>query len=129
MTGQITPAALPASSIGVERAAVHAGTRARSASPAPAGADHPLDGKVAPQRDPAPVARDDVERSRAALERFARQVRRELEFTVDEASGNTVITVRNKETGEVVRQIPAEEVLALARALAEGRPTLLDSTA
>jgi flagellar protein FlaG len=95
--------------------------------PAP-DADRPLDGKVAPQRTPAPSL-PEVEQSRAALERFAREVRRELEFTIDDVSGNTVITVRNKETGEVVRQIPAEEVLALARAFAEGRPALLDSVA
>jgi flagellar protein FlaG len=88
----------------------------------------PPGGKTSPQ----PAAHDvhvDLEKSRAALERFARQVRRELEFKVDEESGRTIITVRNKETGEIVRQIPAEEVLAMAHAVAEGGPILLDGSA
>lgn len=54
---------------------------------------------------------------------------RELEFRVDEDTGRTIITVRNKETGEVVRQIPSEEVIALARLLADGRAALVDSEA
>jgi uncharacterized FlaG/YvyC family protein len=37
--------------------------------------------------------------------------------------------VRNKDTGEIVRQIPSEEVIALARAFADGGPTLLESEA
>jgi flagellar protein FlaG len=100
---------------------------------APASARLPVDGKASPPPSttpaPAPVPQAEVERSRAQLERFVRSIRRELEFTVDDATGRTIITVRNKETGEVVRQIPAEEVVALARAFAEGRPTLLESEA
>jgi flagellar protein FlaG len=50
---------------------------------------------------------------------------RSLSFRVDEASGRTVITVLDATTQEVVRQIPSEEVLALARAL-EVSGALLD---
>lgn len=53
---------------------------------------------------------------------------RSLSFRVDEASGRTVITVLDAVTSEVVRQIPSEEVLALARALEEARG-LLDARA
>jgi flagellar protein FlaG len=42
---------------------------------------------------------------------------RNLAFHVDEASGRTVITVLDATTSAVVRQIPSEEVLVLARAL------------
>jgi flagellar protein FlaG len=41
-----------------------------------------------------------------------------LHFRVDEQSGRTVITVVNTATAEIVRQIPAEEVLAVVRAFA-----------
>jgi flagellar protein FlaG len=41
--------------------------------------------------------------------------RRALRFQVDESSGDMVITVLNPETGEIVRQIPSPEVLAMAR--------------
>jgi flagellar protein FlaG len=124
MTGQIAPAGMPAYPIGVDRPTpMPAGARPM---PAPASEKAPPGGNDSPH---APELRIDVERSRAALERFARQVRRELEFRIDEESGRTIITVRNKETGEIVRQIPAEEVLAMAHAVAEGSPLLLDSSA
>ncbi|MEM9603848.1 MAG: flagellar protein FlaG [Pseudomonadota bacterium] len=39
----------------------------------------------------------------------------DLEFSVDKDTGSTVITVTSRHTGEVVRQIPSEEVLHLMR--------------
>lgn len=39
----------------------------------------------------------------------------DLEFSVDKDTGSTVITVTSRQTGEVVRQIPNEEVLGLIR--------------
>jgi flagellar protein FlaG len=44
---------------------------------------------------------------------------RNLSFHIDESSGRTVITVLDGNTQQVVRQIPAEEVLAFARAVEE----------
>jgi flagellar protein FlaG len=44
------------------------------------------------------------------------EAQRQLSFRIDESSGRTVITVVDAATNEVVRQIPSEEVLALARA-------------
>ena len=51
------------------------------------------------------------------IDSYVQTVRRELQFNVDEALGRTIITVVDGDTQEVVRQIPAEEVLALARHL------------
>ena len=42
-------------------------------------------------------------------------VHRDLEFSIDDASKRTVIKVVDSETGETVRQIPAEDFLELAR--------------
>jgi flagellar protein FlaG len=53
-----------------------------------------------------------------AVERInnrVQSVRRDLEFSVDEASKRTVIRVMDSQTKEVIRQIPAETVLAMAR--------------
>ena len=47
-------------------------------------------------------------------------VQRELEFSIDEESDTTVVKVLDKETKEVIRQIPAEQLLELARALNKG---------
>ncbi len=42
-------------------------------------------------------------------------VKRDLQFRVDDESGRTVITVLDSETEEVIRQIPPEQVLTLAK--------------
>ena len=133
MTGQIAPAGTPAPAIGVDRAASQVPARTpRVHTPPPnatANAPLPPDGKASPQTTPAPEVHIDVEQARASIERFVQSMKRELEFTIDDESGRTIITVRNKETGELIRQIPSEEVIALARAYAEGQPVLLDSSA
>jgi flagellar protein FlaG len=51
--------------------------------------------------------------------------RRDLQFTVDQDSGQTVIKVVDSETKEVIRQIPPEELLALARSLGEMSKSVL----
>jgi flagellar protein FlaG len=60
------------------------------------------------------------------LREIAQSNSRDLEFTVDEETDRTVITVRNAATGEVVRQIPGEELLDLQRRLNVGYGTLVD---
>lgn len=42
---------------------------------------------------------------------------RSLEFHVDDDSGRTVVKVLDKETGEVIREIPPEDALGLADGL------------
>lgn len=52
-----------------------------------------------------------------AIDRLNDQMRqnsRDLAFRLDEKTDRTVITVRRTETGEVIRQIPSEEVLKIA---------------
>jgi flagellar protein FlaG len=46
-------------------------------------------------------------------------LRRDLRFSVDDDSGETVVKVLDAETEEVIRQIPAEEVLELQKRLEE----------
>lgn len=54
------------------------------------------------------------------LNEYLQQERRTLQFSVDQASGRTVITITDSETDEVIRQIPPERVLAIMRSFAEG---------
>ncbi len=64
-----------------------------------------------------------------AIERLNDQVAqnaRELGFSIDEATDRLVIKVTNKETGELVRQIPAEAVLKIADSLSDLRGLLFD---
>lgn len=48
---------------------------------------------------------------------FLQIARRDLEFSVDKESGRTIIRVLDAATGELVREIPPDEVLAIARRL------------
>ena len=43
----------------------------------------------------------------------------DLRFAIDDASGRMVVSIVDRETSEVVRQIPAEELLAVARQIEE----------
>ncbi|OGT22444.1 MAG: hypothetical protein A2V90_09925 [Gammaproteobacteria bacterium RBG_16_57_12] len=50
---------------------------------------------------------------------LVQQLHRNLQFTVDKDTGRTVVRVIDAETDEVVRQIPSEELLAIARHIKE----------
>ena len=54
-----------------------------------------------------------MERIRAAVAPVAQG----LQFSMDEESGRTVITVVDTNTNEVIRQIPSEEVLQMSKEL------------
>ena len=41
----------------------------------------------------------------------------DLQFTIHEASGEIMVTVRNESTGEVIREIPPSEILNLVAKL------------
>jgi uncharacterized FlaG/YvyC family protein len=49
------------------------------------------------------------------LEMNVQNLQRSLQFSVDEVSGRTIIKVLDKETDEVIRQIPPAEIIAIAR--------------
>lgn len=60
-------------------------------------------------------AEESAARAVVDLNNYVQKVGREIRFTVDGESGETVIKVMNSKTDEVIRQIPSEELLALAR--------------
>jgi len=55
-------------------------------------------------------------------------VKRELHFSVDKESGATVIKVMDLSTKEVIRQIPNEEALTVARTISDGEDIKLFSS-
>ncbi len=56
-----------------------------------------------------------LEHSVSQLNELVQSVQRDLHFSIDEFSGDTVIKVLDTNTAEVIRQIPSEEVLALTK--------------
>jgi flagellar protein FlaG len=73
---------------------------------------------------PAPVAEDAVKAVAQRIESYLKSVSRSLEFRVDAESGHTVVSVRDSETGDLIRQIPNEEVLRFAE-MAEDQTIVL----
>lgn len=51
----------------------------------------------------------------------------QLEFTEDEQTGRIIIKMYDRQSGELIRQIPPEDVLAFLRQLAEDRKGILVS--
>ena len=62
------------------------------------------------------------------VELEAQRLNRSIRFSVDEGSGRTVIRVIDRETDELIRQIPPEDFLAIAESLREqGRGLIIES--
>jgi flagellar protein FlaG len=70
-----------------------------------------------------------LEKAVKDLSESAQNTQRSLQFSIDESSGRTVIKVVDKITQEVIRQIPEEEVLALAARLEKGTGRLVQDEA
>lgn len=60
---------------------------------------------------------DELKRATEELLRRIKTVAPELQFSVDQDSGRTIIKVTDPSTDELIRQIPAEEVLRLNKEL------------
>ena len=60
------------------------------------------------------------------LNSYMQNLNRSLKFSVDDQSGETVIRVIDSETDELIRQIPAEELLVVRSSLEEYRGMLLE---
>ncbi len=67
------------------------------------------DGKHVPEQ----IEQKDV----ARLNDYVQNIRRRLEFRLDENTNRTVVTVIDQDTQEVIRQIPSEAALKLVRRL------------
>jgi flagellar protein FlaG len=82
-----------------EQAPVATGADAAAVTPAPA----PKPEKV----------REAVEE----IQQFVNKVTTNVQFSVDNDTGRTIVSVVDAETKQVVRQIPTEDVMKIARAL------------
>ncbi len=78
-----------------------------------------------PSLPPATLTAEQVEQMVKEVKQVVEQVAQNLRFSVDESTGRTVITVTDAATQEVIRQIPSEEMLAVARALGRLQGLLL----
>lgn len=70
-----------------------------------------------------------VEAALSNIQDFVQHIQRNLSFALDESSGRVVVKVTDAESGELIRQIPSEDVLRLAESLAEARSLLFQAEA
>ena len=108
-----------------------AGSPPASAPAVVAGTGQVASGQPAVQ---APPAQPSPKQLAAAVEQIQKTVARSttaqnLQFSIDKDTNKTVVRVIDSETGELVRQIPSEEVMAIARSIDSMRSLLLDHKA
>jgi len=71
------------------------------------------------------IQRDDLDSAVTRLNDYVQSVRRDLQFEVDSDSGQTIVRVLDRETKELIRQIPDEVALRLAENLQQDEPLTL----
>ncbi|WP_177523007.1 flagellar protein FlaG [Pseudomonas sp. v388] len=111
-------------------------------SATPATSEQPVDKPVAERPVAAPTesngsglkkedAQEEAKVKAAAedIQKFFHSVKRNLEFSIDEASGKVIVKVIASDSGEIVRQIPNAEILKLAESLSDANSLLFHARA
>lgn len=80
-------------------------------------------------REPENLTVEVAEEMAGKMNDMIKSMQRDLEFAVDQESGRTVFKVIHTSSGDVIRQVPSEEALELAEALADGRAALITEQA
>ncbi len=65
------------------------------------------------------MSRDELESVVSQLQDYVQSIQRDMKFQIDDATGRVIVQVIDSNSQEVVRQIPSEEMLAIARHLAD----------
>lgn len=73
------------------------------------------------------AVQENLEQAVSRLNDYVQSSKRELQFSMDESTGRSVITVIDSTTSEVIRQLPDEVALDLARKLNDEEPIRLFS--
>jgi flagellar protein FlaG len=62
-------------------------------------------------------SREQLDRAVSEVKKALAPVARNLQFSIDDATGRSVVKVVDATTNEVIRQMPSEELLAITRSL------------
>ena len=74
---------------------------------------------VPPNEQKQSADRADIEQAVTRLNDHVQLVRRDLQFSIDDDTGKTIVKVLDSESGDLIRQIPSEELIAIAQAIAD----------
>lgn len=89
----------------------------------PSTMSNPPAGSLESSDEASPMA---LETAVEVLAARAAQASAELDFRVDEDSGRVIVSVVDRRDGTVLRQMPSEEALRIARTLARYEPRLIE---
>jgi len=81
------------------------------------------------QAQKAEVTREQLQQAAKEINDFIKPINNSLEFQLDDATGKTVVRVIDIATEEVIRQIPSEEMLAIAKAIDQMKGLLVHQKA
>jgi len=73
--------------------------------------------------------REAVARAAEQIQSFVKEMGRNLSFSVDQVTGYNVVRVVNPDTNEVIRQLPSEELLKIARSMENWNSVLVNQKA
>lgn len=93
------------------------------------GASDKSEAVMAKQADSEPLARESLDSAVASISSFVQGVQRNLDFSIDESSGEVVVKVTDRDSGEVIRQLPSEEALRLSEQLESLRSLMFETRA
>lgn len=89
--------------------------RPSTAAPTAAPAASASQGRnVQPPQQVSEPGREEVTKAVQQIQQAVQTMTRSLQFSIDDESGKTVVTLTDSETGEVIRQVPSQEVIELA---------------
>lgn len=101
------------------------------ASPLPTSAALPASasGKVVEAAQVPLLPAQNLDEAVRELSDYVAQSGAELNFRIDEDSGRVVVSIVDARDGTVLRQMPSEEALRIARALSKYEPCLIEAQA
>jgi len=73
--------------------------------------------------------REAVAKAAEQIQSFVKEMGRNLDFSVDATTGYNVVRVVNPETNEIIRQLPSEELLKIARSMESWNSVLVSQKA
>lgn len=88
-----------------------------SAAPAP----QPVRADTGKQQHTAEPSHESLQQALAEFEQQPAAQSRSLSFVVNQDTGRTIVSVFDRETDELIRQIPSEEIVRIAKALQDLR--------
>lgn len=77
----------------------------------------PTQKEAPPEKSTQSVSAEALEAAVNSVRDYIKPINSDLQFSVNDDTDKVVVTVVDSETKEVIRQIPSEEMLAIAKAL------------